>query len=140
MIPTLLVLRALGLGDLLTAVPALRGLRRAHPEHQVLLAAPKPLAALLDLLPEVDELVPTPGLAEFRWQREPDVAVNLHGSGPESVRAVCSTWARRILSHRHPAAPLVAGPAWEAEQHERERWCRLLRHYCLLYTSDAADE
>ncbi|MEB3371392.1 glycosyltransferase family 9 protein [Saccharopolyspora mangrovi] len=130
MITTLLVLRALGLGDLLTAVPALRGLRRAHPQHQVLLAAPEPLGALLDLLPEVDELVPAPGLAEFRWQRgEPDVAVNLHGSGPESVRAVCSTGARRILSHRHPAAPPLAGPVWEAEQHERQRWCRLLRHH-----------
>ncbi|TDD90046.1 glycosyltransferase family 9 protein [Saccharopolyspora karakumensis] len=130
MIDTVLVLRALGLGDLLTAVPALRGLRRAFPDHVVLLAAPEPLAELLPLLPEVDEWVPTAGLADFRWQRSgPDVAVNLHGSGPESVRAVCSTGARRVLSHRHPAAPPVAGPDWEAEQHERQRWCRLLRHY-----------
>ncbi len=130
MIGSVLVLRALGLGDLLTAVPALRGLRHAFPDHQVLLAAPEPLAALLDLVPEVDELVPTAGLADFRWQRSgPDVAVNLHGSGPESVRAVCSTGARRVLSHRHPAAPPVAGPGWEDEQHERQRWCRLLRHY-----------
>ncbi|MEV4729693.1 glycosyltransferase family 9 protein [Saccharopolyspora sp. NPDC049426] len=127
---TVLLLRALGLGDLLTAVPALRGLRRAFPDHVVLLAAPEPLAELLPLLPEVDELVPTPGLADFRWRRAaPDVAVNLHGSGPESVRAVCSTGARQVLSHRHPAAPPVAGPDWEAEQHERQRWCRLLRHY-----------
>ncbi|MBQ0927001.1 glycosyltransferase family 9 protein [Saccharopolyspora endophytica] len=130
MIDTVLVLRALGLGDLLTAVPALRGLRRAFPDHGVLLAAPEPLAELLPLLPEVDEWVPTGGLVDFRWQRSgPDVAVNLHGSGPESVRAVCSTGARRVLSHRHPAAPPVAGPDWEAEQHERQRWCRLLRHY-----------
>lgn len=126
------MLRALGLGDLLTAVPALRGLRRTHPDHRMLLAMPEPLGELLDLLPEVDELVPTAGLEDFRWSRaEPDVAVNLHGSGPESVRAVCSTGARRILSHRHPAVPPVAGPAWDSDQHERERWCRLLRHYAI---------
>ncbi|RRO14199.1 glycosyltransferase family 9 protein [Saccharopolyspora rhizosphaerae] len=132
MTATVLVLRALGLGDLLTAVPALRGLRRAYPRHRVLLAAPAPLGALLGLLPEVDELAPTSGLAGFRWERRaPDVAVNLHGSGPESVRAVRSTGARRIVSHPHPAVPEVHGPAWDAEQHERQRWCRLLRHHGL---------
>ena len=38
---TIMVLRALGLGDLLTAVPALRGLRRHFPDGRIVLAAPE---------------------------------------------------------------------------------------------------
>ena len=38
--PVVLALRALGLGDALTGVPALRGLRRAFPGHRLVLAAP----------------------------------------------------------------------------------------------------
>src|SRR5262249_6343706 len=44
--PTLLVLRALGLGDLLTAVPALCALADAFPAHRRVLAAPRALAPL----------------------------------------------------------------------------------------------
>lgn len=61
--PSLLVLRALGLGDLLTAVPALRGIARAFPEHRRMLAAPRALAPLVRLVrladgsPAVHELL-----------------------------------------------------------------------------------
>ena len=44
--PTLVAYRALGLGDLLTGVPALRALRDAFPEHRLVLAAPAVLAPL----------------------------------------------------------------------------------------------
>ena len=44
--PAVLVLRALGLGDLLTGLPALRGLRTAFPRHELVLAAPPDLAPL----------------------------------------------------------------------------------------------
>ena len=40
-----LVLRALGLGDLLTSVAAIRGLRRAWPGARLVLAAPAALLA-----------------------------------------------------------------------------------------------
>ncbi|MYW44955.1 glycosyltransferase family 9 protein, partial [Streptomyces sp. SID161] len=44
--PRVLVLRALGLGDLLAGVPALRGIRRAFPGHQLVLAQPPGLSEL----------------------------------------------------------------------------------------------
>lgn len=97
----MLVLRALGLGDLLTAVPVLRGLRRGLPAHHLVLAAPTSLAPLVNLIGGIDELHPTSDLDSFRWTRPPPaLAVNLHGRGPQSVRALLRTGASRILTHR----------------------------------------
>ncbi|NIJ13410.1 ADP-heptose:LPS heptosyltransferase [Saccharomonospora amisosensis] len=121
-----LVLRALGLGDLLTAVPALRALRR-HREQRLVLAAPAALAPLLPLTAAVDELLPTPGLGELHWQASPpDLAVNLHGSGPQSTSDLLAARPRALLTHRHPDRPEVEGPAWRPDLHEVDRWCALL--------------
>lgn len=126
---TALVLRALGLGDLLTAVPALRALRRAHPGHHLVLAAPRWLAGLAHRTGAVDEVHPTGSPEAFCWGRPPpDLAVNLHGHGPGSIDALLSSGARRVLTHRHRAHPELDGPRWLDEQHEVHRWCRLLRH------------
>ena len=88
----LLILRALGLGDFLTGVPAYRALRAAYPEHQIVLAAPGSLASLAALTGAVDRVLPTGELRPVRWVGPPPaVAVNLHGNGPAShdlVRAV----------------------------------------------------
>lgn len=122
----MLVLRALGIGDLLVAVPALRGLHAVT--DRLVLAAPAWLAPLVDLTGCVDELLPTPGLGALRY-RSPDVAVNLHGAGPESLADLLATSPGRVLTHRHPAFPDVDGPEWVEDQHEVTRWCRLLAWY-----------
>lgn len=126
---TILVLRALGLGDLLTAVPALRGLRNAYPDARVVLAAPESLRDLVDLIDAVDELLPTTGLGALRWHAAPPrLAVNLHGSGPESIRDLLAARPEALLTHRHSDFPGLPGPEWREDVHEVERWCLLLEH------------
>lgn len=135
--PTLLVLRALGLGDLLVAVPALRALRRAHPEHRLVLAAPRVLAPVAALTGAVDELLPTPDPAGLVWAGPPpEVAVNLHGAGPRSHRA---------LDALRPRVRRGFGADWggpDAEDvarrhpHERQRWCALLAAYGIAVDPD----
>ncbi|MEV7606928.1 glycosyltransferase family 9 protein [Paenarthrobacter sp. NPDC089322] len=128
--PVLLALRALKLGDLLVAVPALRGLRRAFPEHRILYAAPGWIAEALELVGGIDHL-PTPGLDDPLTIAPGvvDVAVNLHGNGPESRQRIDELNAGRVLAHSSPeldGLPALEGPEWTTGLHERERWTRLL--------------
>lgn len=123
----ILVLRALGLGDLLTGIPALRGLRRAYPQAHIVLATSERYGELAMLSGAVDEVAPTPGLGRLAPRREPPaLAVNLHGSGPESIADLLALQPRALISHRHAAYPHVDGPPWRAELHEVDRWCALL--------------
>ena len=132
---TVLVLRALGLGDALTAVPALRGVRRAWPGRRVLLAAPEEVGSWLRDLGLVDGVVPTRGLAPLAWAEEAQtvtgaapaghVAVNLHGSGPESHRVLLDTAPEQVVAFASPEAG-VDGPGWDPDEHEVDRWCRLV--------------
>ena len=121
---TVFVLRALGIGDLATAVPALRGLRAAFPGEQVALGAPEWLRPLVELTGAVDRLVPVAGLAAaLPAVAPPAVAVNLHGRGPQSHRLLSALKPGRLLGFRGPDCD---GPQWTADEHEVYRWCRLL--------------
>lgn len=131
--PRLVILRALGLGDLLTAVPALRGLARAFPGHVRMLLAPAPLRGLVGLVdadgsPAVDAVVPLHGLDAPVPARAhaPDVAVNLHGRGPQSHRLLRALAPRRLLAFSDPDRAQDDAPAWRPEEHEVRRWTRLL--------------
>lgn len=127
-----LVLRALGLGDFLTSLPALRALRREFPDRRIALAAPGALEPLARLSGAVDELVPTRGLGVLDWQHEPpEMAVNLHGKGPQSIADLLAQRPAEVITHRHPDFPDVDGPPWPDDVHEVERWCLLLEQYGL---------
>ncbi|MGW5051876.1 glycosyltransferase family 9 protein [Actinokineospora sp. NPDC004072] len=119
----ILVLRALKLGDLLVAVPALRALRAHWPGERVLYACQPWLEPVLRLTGSVDELLPVHGLEPLPERlRGVDVAVNLHGAGPTSTEILDALDPVRRIGH----APAWPGPPWRDDLHERDRWCRLL--------------
>lgn len=129
-----LVLRALGLGDLLTGVPALRALRRHWPQARISLATPGWLAPLVNLIGGVDHVLPQEGLdTPLRCSRRPDVAVNLHGKGPQSHRLLSECKADRMLALN------PQGPRWRADEHEVHRWCRMLAWYDIPSDPDDLD-
>ncbi len=117
-----LLLRALGLGDLLTGVPAMRAVRRAFPDAHVVLAAPAALRELALHTGAVDEIVDAAPLAPLPAScAGVDLAVNLHGRGPQSTDVLRAARPRRLIGYG-----LEGGPAWDPDEHEVVRWCRLL--------------
>jgi ADP-heptose:LPS heptosyltransferase len=126
--PRLVALRPLGLGDLLTGVPALRALAEAFPEHERILACPAVLEPLALASGAVDRVVDTRPLVPLAPElQEADVAVDLHGKGPASHRVLLASRPRRLIAFANGQIPETAGmPEWRADEHEVARWCRML--------------
>ena len=125
-----LVLRALGLGDLLAGVAPPRGVRRRWPGRRLVLAAPAPIGGFLQRRGVVDEVLVTSGLRPLRAAASVlrdaggHVAVDLHGKGPQSQDLLLATGPAELLAFASAANP--AGPDWWLDEHEVTRWCRLL--------------
>ena len=98
-----------------------------------MLAAPEWQRPLATLSGAVDELEPVLPLASLPGASHgAEVAVNLHGRGPQSTALLTATAPRRLLAFDVPG-----GPAWRADEHDRARWCRLLDHHDIA--ADPAD-
>lgn len=149
------VFRALpGIGDLLCAVPALRAIRMARPDASIALVT---LPAVADIALRfdryLDEVLVFPGfpglpdrrpdvraipgfLAELH-ERRFDLAIQLHGTGDRTNDIVRLFGARRSAGF-HPrgeSAPEAARYLpWREDEHEVERWLRLVGH--LGFVSD----
>jgi ADP-heptose:LPS heptosyltransferase len=119
--PVALVLRALGLGDFFTGLPALRMLRDALPEHRIVLALPRPLWPLLMAAGTVDDTVHGHELEPLEDPPDhPELAIDLHGNGPESCDLLARTFPHRIMC-------FCGGfPRWRPDEHEVARWCRFV--------------
>lgn len=135
-VPVVLALRALGLGDGLAGVAALRGLRRAFGGHRLVLAAPDGIGAFLRRRGIVDEVLPTcelgaltPRLWAESFDRPPEVAVDLHGCGPASHRLLQALRPGRLIAWRCPAAGYLDGPVHRLDEQEVLRWCRLISYF-----------
>ena len=124
-----IVLRDLGLGDLLAAIPALRAIAAAWPGATRGLVVHPRNSALVELV--------TAGRSALRPYRcllsatslglAPEIGIDLHGNGPLSHGWVLESRPRRFLGFAHPDCPQSARcPRWRAGEHEIVRWCRLL--------------
>ncbi len=139
---TIAVFRALMLGDLLCATPALRALRAGFPRAHIALVGLAGAESLLRRLDSVDEFIAFPGHAGLREStdagrslqrfladmraREFDLAIQLHGSGEVTNRLVASFGARRTAGFASDRAWVPDSPAahflhWPESGHEIER-------------------
>lgn len=136
------VLRALHLGDFLTAVPAYRAIRRAFPAARITLYAPEAYRALLGLIGGVfDEIADTHELQPLPAHATgADIGINLHGEGPQSHRLLLNAGVRSLIAFRNPHVPESAsGAQYDVREHEVSRWCRLLQHAGIAADPSALD-
>lgn len=120
-----LVLRGHGLGDMLTAVPALRALRRRIGRRRLVLATTPELGGWLAAQGVVDAVLPTLPGESLPSMPGGHLVVDLHGDGSQSREALMATGARLVVGFGGAAGD---GPslAWNGDEHDVVRWCRLV--------------
>jgi ADP-heptose:LPS heptosyltransferase len=148
------VLRALQLGDMLCAVPALRALRAAQPQARITLIglpwATEFVARFSDYVDELMVLPPVPGLPEQGSQpasaravadfldearsRRFDLAIQLHGSGTVTNELLLAMGATRNAGFHAGKPPATNGGSgrraflrWQEVEHEVLRCLRLMQ-------------
>ena len=137
------VLRALYLGDLLCAIPALDAIDRRFPDAEITLIGLPWTRAIVDRLPAVDRFLEFPGyrglpelpydeqrtaafIAEMRRNRY-DIAIQLHGSGSYVNDLVADFGADLTLGYRRDGdRELSLTLPWREDESEVERWLRLV--------------
>jgi ADP-heptose:LPS heptosyltransferase len=141
------VFRALVLGDLLCAQPALRALRAAYPGARITLIGLPWAEALVGRLPELDDLLPFPGwpglpetpprlsaLPGFFIDAQAqgfDLLLQLHGSGRLINPLVAALGARHLACFASGDALQPEGARclpWPEHGHEIERCLALTDH------------
>jgi ADP-heptose:LPS heptosyltransferase len=139
------IFRALALGDMLCAVPALRALRAHAPNARItLIGLPWARSFVERFAAYVDELLPFPGfpgypeqegaippfldfLCAARDQRF-DLAIQLHGSGELTNRIVALLGAKRVAGFVPRASNDDRFLPWPEEENEVRRYLLLMRH------------
>ncbi|HEY2191664.1 MAG TPA: glycosyltransferase family 9 protein [Actinomycetospora sp.] len=113
-------------------MPALRLMRRALPEHRIVLLGPAWVGDVAGF--------PVDAVADDAAAPAPDVVVNLHGRGPQSHARLDALARSRPVRRIGHAAPGWDGPAWvdDPERPERRRWCDLLATCGLVGDDEAA--
>lgn len=141
------IFRALNLGDMLCAIPALRALRNRLPHaHITLIGLNSALPIMKHFSDYLDELIEFPGDPAFPEQtvrvgalpafyrdmreRNFDLVLQMHGSGQQSndiVRAMKPIQWAGFVPREHQAVP-GQFMLWPDHLHEVHRYLALLRH------------
>lgn len=156
--PSIVVFRALNLGDMLCAVPALRALRAGFPNAHIGLIGLESARPVLQRFPRyVDELVMFPGDHAFPEQpvrqndlpgfyremrtRAFDLMLQMHGSGGHSNRIVQDMAPAQWAGFVPDASQEIAGRLlhWPDHLHEVHRYLALLKHLGLPADDDAVE-
>ncbi|MFA9441920.1 glycosyltransferase family 9 protein [Uliginosibacterium sp. sgz301328] len=154
---SIVVFRALQLGDMLCSVPALRALRRGYPQARIVLVGLPSAAGFVDRYGEsIDELVPFPGMPGLPEQpvsqdrregffdalreRRFDLAIQMHGDGSLTNAIVAGFGARRTVGFvPHGSPPREGFIPWPDDLPEPLRYLALTRSLGLADEGPAWD-